>query len=106
MSYIPQNCEEIAPNLAYEEGDEIRKKLETIIPENPMQPYDIREIIAEIADADSFFEVHKDYAENIVVGFVRLAGRSIGIVANQPAMLAGKIRYKIIYQRCSFCSFL
>ncbi len=105
LSYIPQNCEEIAPNLAYEEGDEIRKKLETIIPENPMQPYDIREIIAEIADADSFFEVHKDYAENIVVGFVRLAGRSIGIVANQPAMLAGVLDIKSSTKGARFVRF-
>ncbi|MEC7999522.1 MAG: carboxyl transferase domain-containing protein, partial [Bacteroidota bacterium] len=56
---------------------------------NPNQPYDIKEVISSLIDVDSFFEVQQDYAENIVVGFGRMAGRSIGIVANQPAVLAG-----------------
>ena len=89
LSYMPQNCEENTPALAYEATNEERLKLNDIIPENNSQPYDIREAITEIADEDSFLEVHKDFAENIVVGFARLAGRSIGIVANQPAFLAG-----------------
>ncbi|MBX2910022.1 MAG: acyl-CoA carboxylase subunit beta [Chitinophagales bacterium] len=89
LSYIPQNCEEDAPCIAYESGNEIREKLNKVIPENAQQPYDMRDIISEVADTESFFEVHKDYAENIVVGFARIAGRSIGIVANQPAVLAG-----------------
>ena len=89
VSYMPQNCEEEAPRLAYEPSNEKREKLNSIIPENPNQPYDIREVINEVIDKDSFLEVHKDFAENIVVGFARLAGRSIGIVANQPIHLAG-----------------
>jgi propionyl-CoA carboxylase beta chain len=89
LSYIPENCEEKTPLQNYKGSDEKRVKLNSIIPENPNQPYDIREVIEEVADADSFFEVHKNFAENIVVGFARLAGRSIGIVANQPAFLAG-----------------
>jgi propionyl-CoA carboxylase beta chain len=89
LSYIPQNCEEKVPQLAYESLDENRPKLMDIIPESANQPYDIREVITEVADEESFFEVHKDFAENIVVGFARLAGKSIGIVANQPAFLAG-----------------
>ncbi|WP_231427546.1 MULTISPECIES: acyl-CoA carboxylase subunit beta [Pedobacter] len=89
LSYMPQNCEEIPSQLAYEIGDESRLSLNTFMPQNASQPYDIREIITEVADAESFLEVHKDFAENIVVGFARLAGRSIGIVANQPAYLAG-----------------
>ncbi|MBL7800544.1 MAG: acyl-CoA carboxylase subunit beta [Chitinophagales bacterium] len=89
LSYIPQNCEEQAPAFAYDLGDERREKLNSIIPANPSQPYDMREVIEEIADSESFFEIHKDFAENIVVGFARIAGRSIGIVANQPAVLAG-----------------
>lgn len=89
LSYMPQNCEEDAPHHDYEQGDERRGALNTVIPANPNQPYDIKEVIQEVADADSFMEVHKDYAENIVVGFARIAGRSIGIVANQPAYLAG-----------------
>lgn len=89
LSYMPQNCEEEAPMYDYEIGDETRAKLDSLIPANPNQPYDMREVIEEVADTDSFLEVHKDYAENIVVGFARLAGRSVGIVANQPASLAG-----------------
>ena len=89
LSYIPQNCEEMPTIVDYEFQNEKREVLNSIIPENPNQPYDIRSIISEVADQDTFFEVHKNYADNIVVGFCRLAGRSTGIVANQPAVLAG-----------------
>ena len=89
LSYIPQNCEDQAPFLPYEPSNEMRESLDKIIPENPNQPYDMKEVIDIITDADSFFEVHKNYAENIIVGFARLGGRSIGIVANQPAVMAG-----------------
>ena len=89
LKYIPQNCQDDAPVYAYEAGDETRHNLNNIIPENPNQPYDIKEVIEEVVDTESFFEVHKNYAENIVVGFGLLAGRSIGIVANQPAVMAG-----------------
>ncbi|MFT6845910.1 MAG: propionyl-CoA carboxylase beta chain, partial [Flavobacteriales bacterium] len=89
LSYMPQNCEEQAPAVPYDLGNETREKLNNIIPDNPNQPYDIRDVINETIDTDSFLEVHKDYAENIVVGFARLAGKSIGIVANQPSFLAG-----------------
>lgn len=89
LSFIPQNCEETPAMLPYEATDEIRKGLDEIVPTNPNQPYDIKEVIEHIVDGGDFFEVHKNYAENIVVGFARLGGRSIGIVANQPASLAG-----------------
>ncbi len=90
LSYIPQNCEDKAPIYPYKsQGSEERNVLADIIPDNPNQPYDMREVISSIVDEDSFFEVHKDFAENMVVGFALLAGRSIGIVANQPAYLAG-----------------
>ena len=90
LSYVPQNCEDPAPFMPYEaQEDESRAVLDDIIPDNPNQPYDMREVIEGIVDANSFFEVHKNYAENIVVGFAHLAGRSIGIVGNQPASLAG-----------------
>jgi len=89
LSYMPQNCEEIPSALPYAASDEDRVALNSIMPENANQPYDVRSVISEVSDADSFLEVHKDYAENIVVGFARLGGRSIGIVANQPAYLAG-----------------
>lgn len=89
ISYIPQNCEEDPPALPYELGNEKRPDLNEIIPSNAHQPYDMKDVINNVIDDDSFLEVHKDYAENIVVGFGRLAGKSIGIVANQPAFLAG-----------------
>ncbi len=89
LSYIPQNCEELPPEIEYTSGDEIRKELNDIVPENPNQPYDIKDVVCNVVDKGSFMEVHKDFAENIVVGFARLAGKSIGIVANQPAYLAG-----------------
>jgi len=89
LSYMPQNCEDEAPVYPYEIGIETRTKLLTMIPENPNTPYDMKDVITEICDAESFLEVHKDYAENIVVGFARIAGRSIGVVANQPASMAG-----------------
>ncbi|ASZ11811.1 acyl-CoA carboxylase subunit beta [Chitinophaga pendula] len=89
LSYVPQNCEEGAPVYPYEGGQEAREVLNDLIPVNPNQPYDMKEVIAALTDEESFFEVHKDFAENIIVGFARIAGRSIGIVANQPAHLAG-----------------
>lgn len=89
LSFMPQNCEETPAKLPYKIGEEIREQLDNIVPANANQPYDIKEVIAGITDEDTFFEIHKDYAQNIVVGFARLAGRSIGIVANQPMYLAG-----------------
>lgn len=89
MSYIPSNCEEEPPRLPYEGGDEVRNELDGILPDNPNQPYDMHDVIDGIIDADSFLEVHKDFADNIICGFARLAGRSIGIVANQPMSMAG-----------------
>ncbi len=89
LSYIPQNCEEDAPRIPYTSENETRMALDSIIPDNDQQPYDIKTVIDGVIDDGSFCEVHAAYAENIVVGFGRLAGRSIGIVANQPAYLAG-----------------
>lgn len=89
LSYLPQNCEEKVEDIPFEVKEEFRPQLEGIVPESANQPYDIKEVIQGIIDDESFFEIHKDYADNIVVGFARLAGRSIGIVANQPMSLAG-----------------
>ena len=89
LSYMPQNCEDVVLKLPYTLVDETREVLESIIPESTNQPYDIRSVINGICDSDTFFEIQKDFADNIVVGFARLAGRSIGIVANQPLSLAG-----------------
>jgi len=89
LSYMPQNNQEKAPDIPYKIEEELREELKDIVPLDAHKPYDIKAIINGICDTDSFFEVHKDYAENIVVGFARLAGKSIGIVANQPLFLAG-----------------
>jgi propionyl-CoA carboxylase beta chain len=89
LSYLPQNCEEEAPSIEYKTSDELRDALNDVIPQNTSQPYDIREVINQVVDKDSLHEVHKDFAENIVCGFARLAGKSIGIIANQPSFLAG-----------------
>lgn len=105
LSYIPQNCEENAPMLPYTPHEELRPQLKNIVPENANQPYDIREVIEGVVDDTSFFEVHKDFAENIVVGFARLAGRSIGIVANQPAFLAGVLDIKSSQKAARFVRF-
>ncbi len=89
LSYIPQNCEEKAPETPYSGGNEIRRQLTELVPANPNQPYDMREVIQGVVDDNSFLEVHAGFAGNIIVGFARLAGKSIGVVANQPAVLAG-----------------
>lgn len=105
LSYMPQNCEEDAPSIPYEAGDEKRESLNKIIPDNPNQPYDIKEVIEATIDEGSFYEIHKDFAENIVVGFARLAGKSIGIVANQPAFLAGVLDIKSSQKGARFVRF-
>jgi len=89
LGYIPQSNKVTTPKLPYILNEETRAELEKIIPENPNKPYDMHQVISGIIDVDSFFEIHKDYAKNIIVGFARIAGRSIGIVANQPMFLAG-----------------
>lgn len=106
LSYLPQNCEEPAPSLPYQDVPNNRQNnLDNILPENSNQPYDIREVITNVIDEDTFFEVHKDFAENIVVGFGRIAGRSIGIVANQPAFLAGVLDIKASTKGARFVRF-
>ncbi|TDB65357.1 acyl-CoA carboxylase subunit beta [Arundinibacter roseus] len=105
LSYLPQNCEDTAPPVPYELENESRPKLATLIPHNPNQPYDMREVIEELADAGSFFEVHRYFAENIVVGFSRIAGRSVGIVANQPAVLAGVLDINASQKAARFVRF-
>jgi propionyl-CoA carboxylase beta chain len=105
LSYIPQNCEEDPPLVPYTPSAESRPALNNIVPENANQPYDMREVINEVVDTDSFFEVHKNYAENILVGFARLAGKSIGIVANQPAFLAGVLDIKSSAKAARFVRF-
>ncbi len=89
LSYLPQNYTEKPAKLAYTHTDETRPELNTIIPNHPNKPYDMHAVIEGSIDAGSFYEIHKEYAENIIVGFARMGGRSIGIIANQPMVLAG-----------------
>lgn len=89
LSYLPQSHKEKARDLPFELKDEMRDVLEDLVPDSPNKPYDMHQVIGGIIDEDSFFEIHKDFAENIIVGFARLGGKSIGIVANQPMFLAG-----------------
>ena len=105
VSYMPQNCEDTPEQLPYELGEEIRNVLEEIVPENANQPYDMRHVINGIIDEESFFEIHKDYAENIVVGFARIAGKSIGVVANQPISLAGVLDVEASKKAARFTRF-
>ncbi|NDI97997.1 acyl-CoA carboxylase subunit beta [Flavobacterium sp. LaA7.5] len=89
LSYLPQNNRETTPKIDFDLNDEVRDVLSDIIPDSANKPYDMHNVIKGIIDEDSFYEVHKNYAENILVGFARIDGRSIGIVANQPMYLAG-----------------
>ena len=89
LSYLPQSHREKPGDLPFKPGEEFRDVLEDIVPESPNKPYDMHEVIRGIIDEDSFYEIHRDFAENIIVGFARLGGKSIGIVANQPMFLAG-----------------
>ncbi|MDB9755809.1 acyl-CoA carboxylase subunit beta [Winogradskyella sp.] len=89
LSYLPQSNKTKADDIPFELKDEVRDVLSSIVPENPNKPYDMHAVIDGIIDEDSFYEIHKDYAENILVGFARLGGKSVGIVANQPMFLAG-----------------
>jgi len=90
LTYLPQNNMEDPPFVP--NGDDplrMEEALDSLIPDDPGKAYDIKEVIRPIVDDGQFFEVHESYAQNIVVGFARLGGHSIGIIANQPAVLAG-----------------
>ncbi len=90
LSYLPSNNMEDAPmKPCLDDINREDEKLDIMVPEDPNKPYDMKEIIRVVVDSHNFFEIQPLYAPNIVVGFARLGGRSVGIVANQPAMLAG-----------------
>ena len=91
MRYLPQNCEEDPPRVPREEVDSALDPdvLDALVPEAPNKPYDMRDVIEQIADAGDFFEIQPDFGENLLTGFSRMGGRPVGIVANQPAVLAG-----------------
>lgn len=91
MTYLPDHFEAEAPEYPAREPSRDTDKIDDLIPKDPNQPYDVLELIASIVDADSFMEVKKDYAKELVVGFARLDGKTIGIVANQPKAKGGAI---------------
>ncbi len=90
LSFLPQNNLETAPRV--ETGDDPERadsELDSLVPENPNKPYDMREVVKRVVDDGEFFELHEHWAKNIICGFARLDGYSVGIVGNQPAQMAG-----------------
>src|SRR5467141_1929245 len=92
IGFLPSNNLEDPPRRASNDpADRREESLNSIVPEDPLKPYDIKDVIHALVDENYFFEVHEHYAKNIVVGFARFDGRPVGIVANQPAFLAGTL---------------
>jgi acetyl-CoA carboxylase carboxyltransferase component len=90
LSYLPQNNMEDPPFVKTDDDPlRMETELDTIVPDNPNKPYDMKAVIRLIVDNGEFFEIHEDFAQNVIVGFARLGGHSVGIVANQPMVLAG-----------------
>jgi propionyl-CoA carboxylase beta chain len=106
VSYLPANNREKPPRLPTDDPSErVEMSLDTLVPENPNLPYDIKELIYKIVDEREFFELAPDYARNIVTGFGRLAGDTVGIVANQPLVLAGCLDIKSSIKAARFVRF-
>ena len=105
-NYLPLNNREKAPvRKSNDRADRIDMSLDTLVPDNPNKPYDIKELIVKVADDGDFFELQPDYAKNIVIGFCRMEGHSVGIVANQPMVLAGCLDIKSSIKAARFVRF-
>ena len=90
VDFLPLNNREKPPvRPFFDAPDRLEASLDTLIPANPNQPYDMKELIVKLADEGDFFEIQEDFAKNILTGFVRLEGQTVGVVANQPMVLAG-----------------
>ncbi len=90
FDFLPLNNRQKAPvRPFFDDPQRVETSLDTLVPDNPNQPYDMKELIAKIADEGDFFEIQKDFAANIIIGFIRLEGQTVGVVANQPMVLAG-----------------
>ena len=90
FDFLPLNNRDKAPvRPFFDDPARIEESLDTLIPDNPNQPYDMKELIVKVADEGDFYEIQKDFAGNIITGFVRIEGRTVGVVANQPMVLAG-----------------
>ena len=106
LSYLPSNNAEDPPVIPCEDDPfRAEESLRTLVPPNPNKPYDIKEVVRAVVDQRHFFEVHEHYARNIVVGFARLNGRPVGIVANQPAVLAGVLDISASVKAARFVRF-
>jgi len=106
LSYIPQNNLEEPDFVPGDYSLSMSEEINSIVPVEPTKSYDVRKVIEILVDEDSFFEVHKNYARNIVVGFARIAGMSVGIVANQPSVLAGSLDIDSSDKAARFIRFL
>ena len=90
FDFLPLNNRDGSPvRPFYDDYDRIDESLDTLVPENPNLPYDMKELVKKIADEGDFFEIQEDFAKNILIGFIRLEGQTVGVVANQPLVLAG-----------------
>ena len=90
VDFLPLSNREKPPvRPFFDDVDRVEPSLDTLIPENPNQPYDMKELITKIADEADFYEIQEDFAKNIITGFIRLEGQTVGVVANQPLVLAG-----------------
>ncbi|HRN25228.1 MAG: acyl-CoA carboxylase subunit beta [Ignavibacteriaceae bacterium] len=106
LSFLPLNFKVKPENLEFDFNNlKENEKLCSIIPDNPNKPYDMKEVILNLVDDEDFFEVHKNYAENIICGFARLGGMSVGIVANQPQVLAGVLDINASVKSARFVRF-
>jgi propionyl-CoA carboxylase beta chain len=91
LAYLPANNLESAPDVPFSEAIVDDPSIDEVVPEDPRQSYDVREVITRLVDGDSFLEIQREFAMNLVIGFARLGGMAVGVVANQPAVLAGAI---------------
>ncbi|MGQ9723773.1 MAG: acyl-CoA carboxylase subunit beta [Tepidimonas sp.] len=106
FNYLPLSNRDQAPVRASDDPiDRAERSLDTLVPDNPTKPYDMKELILKTVDDGDFFEIQPDYAENIVVGFARMGGQTVGIVANQPLVLAGCLDIKSSIKAARFVRF-
>src|SRR5690625_5288237 len=91
LTYLPSSYQEKPPKRESETKDNYCPDLADIVPFDSTRPYGVKEVIEQVVDPDSFFEIHKDFAKNIVVGFARIEGKTVGLVCNQPKYLAGSV---------------
>ena len=106
MSFLPNNNMEEPPFVPTTDSpNRIDPQLDLLVPTNPNQPYDMKELILSVADDQNFFEIQEEYAKNIIIGYIRLNGKTIGVVANQPAALAGTLDINASVKAARFVRF-